>query len=70
MLRSISWRKLMHKFRRLGFEGPRPGSSHFLMKKGEHKVIIPDPHGGDISKGLVARMLREAGISEEEWENA
>jgi hypothetical protein len=38
------------------------------MLKGTDRVIIPNPHKGDISKNLLARLLREAGISREEWE--
>jgi hypothetical protein len=38
------------------------------MRKGEVVVRLPNPHGGDISTGLLARLLREAGISREEWE--
>jgi hypothetical protein len=30
-------------------------------------VIIPNPHEGDISVGLLARLLRQAGVSREEW---
>lgn len=29
---------------------------------------IPNPHQGDISRGLLTRILRQAGISREEWE--
>jgi hypothetical protein len=38
------------------------------MRKGDITVIVPDPHRGDISKALLARLLRQAGISREEWE--
>jgi hypothetical protein len=31
---------------------------------------IPNPHGADISVDLLARILRQAGISREEWLNA
>jgi predicted RNA binding protein YcfA (HicA-like mRNA interferase family) len=41
------------------------------MVKGEKKIRIPNPHGsGDVSIGLVKEILRQAGISESEWETA
>jgi predicted RNA binding protein YcfA (HicA-like mRNA interferase family) len=41
------------------------------MIKGRNKIRIPNPHGtGDIHVGLVKEILRQAGISGEEWDNA
>ena len=34
------------------------------------RLRIPNPHAGDLDTGLVARILREAGISKEEWDSA
>ena len=62
----ISWRKLVQKFRNLGFDGPYSGGRHLFMVKGEMKLGIPNPHRGDISKHLVAEILRQAGISSKE----
>jgi predicted RNA binding protein YcfA (HicA-like mRNA interferase family) len=68
---SISRRKLIRKFRSLGFTGPISGRRHQFMKKGALKVRIPNPHrGGDISQSLLKEILRQAGISFEEWEKA
>ncbi|MFY9461689.1 MAG: type II toxin-antitoxin system HicA family toxin [Candidatus Sungiibacteriota bacterium] len=66
---SISWRKLVRKFRRLGFDGPYAGGRHLFMKKSDLKVIIPNPHHLDIPKNLVVEILRQAGISNKEWED-
>jgi hypothetical protein len=38
------------------------------MKKGKLKLPIPNDHGSDISIGLLSRLLRRAGVTEEEWE--
>ena len=70
MPKNISWRKLVQKFKRLGFDGPYSGGRHLFMAKKELKVHIPNPHRGDISKELVAEILRQAGISNDNWENA
>jgi predicted RNA binding protein YcfA (HicA-like mRNA interferase family) len=68
MVRSIAWRKLVRKFRRLGFDGPYSGGRHLFMVKGSLRVHIPNPHRGDISQYLVAEILRQAGINPKYWE--
>lgn len=68
MPKNISGRKLIQKFRRLGFEGPYSGGRHLFMVKDELKVRIPNPHGGDISRYLLSEILRQANISSKEWD--
>jgi predicted RNA binding protein YcfA (HicA-like mRNA interferase family) len=67
MLKNISWKKLVERFRELGFDGPYSGGRHLFMIKDSLKVRIPNPHTGDISKHLLAEILRQAGISRDEW---
>lgn len=38
------------------------------MVKGNSTLTIPNPHGGDIGRELLTRILRQAGITREEWE--
>jgi hypothetical protein len=38
------------------------------MRRGAHRIAIPHSHEGVISRGLVARILRDADVSREEWE--
>ncbi|MDO8672353.1 MAG: type II toxin-antitoxin system HicA family toxin [Dehalococcoidia bacterium] len=64
----ISHRDLVRTLRELGFVGPIAGTRHAFMIKGTLKLRIPNPHQGDISRDLLARILREAGISHDEWE--
>lgn len=54
--------------RQLGFEGPYSGSKHQFMVKDDITVRIPNPHKGDIGKGLLAEILRQAEIEKDEWE--
>jgi predicted RNA binding protein YcfA (HicA-like mRNA interferase family) len=70
LLRPISRRELIVKLRTLGFLGPRAGSKHGFMVKGTLKVRIPNPHGSDISVELLRLILRQAGITPEEWNAA
>ena len=53
--------------RELGFDGPYAGGRHPQMRRGNVTVIIPNPHEGEISVGFLARLLRQAGITREEW---
>lgn len=69
MPRNISWRNLVQKFRRLGFDGPYSGGRHLFMAKGDLKVRIPNPHRGDISKHLVLEILKQAGITSKQWDD-
>jgi hypothetical protein len=47
--------------------GPYSGGKHPQMRRDDLTVIIPNPHEGDISVGLLSRLLRQAGVSREEW---
>lgn len=66
-LTPVSWYNLVRRLRELGFDGPYAGGKHPQMRRGEMTLIIPNPHQGDISAGLLQRILRQAGISREEW---
>jgi hypothetical protein len=39
-----------------------------FMVRGDVTLRLPNPHRGDIGKGLLARLLRQAAITKEEWE--
>ena len=62
--------ELIRKLRKLGFKGPFSGGKHSYMKREKDKQIIPNPHGKDISSVLVKEMLKQSGISVEEWLDA
>lgn len=65
---SIKRRDLIRYLKQLGFDGPYTGKSHQFMLRGNVRLIVPNPHKGDISKNLLAEILRQAGVSREEWE--
>ena len=65
---SISRGDLIRRLRFLGFDGPISGTRHQLMRRGNRVVFLPNPHGGDIGAGLLARVLRQAGVGRDEWE--
>ena len=67
---NISRKELIRKFKVLGFSGPYSGKKHQFMKKGPLKIRIPNPHTGDISLGLVKRIIRQADITDKQWDGA
>jgi len=64
----ISRQKLIAYLRQAGFEGPVAGSRHAMMWRESRRVAIPNPHRGEIGRDLLARILRQAEITREEWE--
>ncbi len=65
---SIKRTDFIRLLRQLGFEGPYAGGKHPLMIKGTLTIRIPNPHRGDIGVELLTRILRQAHITKEEWE--
>ena len=63
----VNRKTLIQCFRRLGFAGPYSGGKHQFIVRGTVTVRIPNPHQGDIGQELLARILRQAGVSKSEW---
>jgi len=40
------------------------------MVRGHLVLTLPNPHGGEISVELLKRILKQASIRQQEWENA
>jgi len=59
---------LIKALKRSGFEGPYTGGKHEFLIRGELRLVLPNPHRNEISKDLLARILRQANISRKEWE--
>ncbi|MGC8719368.1 MAG: type II toxin-antitoxin system HicA family toxin [Thermodesulforhabdaceae bacterium] len=59
--------ELIRKLKKLGFDGPYPGGRHDYMKRGKFRLIIPNPHRGEIDPVVIKEILRQAGISADEW---
>jgi hypothetical protein len=38
------------------------------MVKGQVKLIVPNPHPGDISRDFMIKLLQQAEIDRNEWE--
>ncbi len=59
---------MIASLRKFGFAGPFAGGKHEFMQRGELSLTIPNPHGRDVGPNLLAKVLRQAGISREDWE--
>jgi predicted RNA binding protein YcfA (HicA-like mRNA interferase family) len=71
MPKPIKRRELIRRLRTFEFAGPEPGGKHETMVHPDgRKIRIPNPHRGDLDWTLVKLVIREAGITSEEWDAA
>jgi predicted RNA binding protein YcfA (HicA-like mRNA interferase family) len=66
-LKPVTWFEFVRRLKELGFEGPFYGGKHPKMKRGNLVLTIPNKHVGTIGVGFLNRLLKQAGISKEEW---
>ncbi len=67
-LTPVSRRVFIQRLRRMGFEGPYSGGRHEFMLRDDRRLILPNPHRSVVDASLLARLLRQAGISREDWQ--
>ena len=61
---------MIEKLRKLGFEGPFPGGRHSRMVNLKTGQIVPIPvHSKEIGVGLIREIIRQVGVSRDEWLN-
>jgi predicted RNA binding protein YcfA (HicA-like mRNA interferase family) len=66
-LTPVSWQELVKRLRALGFEGPFAGGKHLFMLKGALRLTLPNPHKQAVGVALLAKILKQAGVSRDEW---
>ncbi len=64
----VKRKNLIRVLKKLGFEEPYSGGKHQFMLMNEITIRVPNPHQKDIGRDLLTRVLRQAGISKDEWE--
>jgi len=64
----ISRLEFIRRMLKLGFEGPYVGGKHEFLLRGTQRLTLPNPHQGEISVDLLGRLLRQANVSRQEWE--
>jgi len=63
--------EFIRKLRKLGYDGPFAGGKHsYMTKEGHPTVTIPNPHEGEVSVGLLAKILRDALIDRDDFQKA
>lgn len=67
--KAIKRNDLVFYLKKLGFKGPYSGGKHQYMTKENFRLTLPNPHQKDISPSLLARILRQAKISKDQWNN-
>lgn len=68
-IKPIKRRELIQYLKKAGFEGPFSGGKHQFMQKDNLTIRIPNPHDTDIDKSFLMKILKQAEISKEDWEN-
>ena len=68
MPKPISRRDLIRRLRIFGWSGPYGGGRHQAMEKDRRSLPIPNPHGKDIDWTLTKRILKQANIDPQQWE--
>jgi predicted RNA binding protein YcfA (HicA-like mRNA interferase family) len=66
--KAIKLRDLIATLKKAGFQGPYAGGKHQYLVKEQLRLTIPNPHQGDISVGLLSKILKQANISRADWE--
>ena len=66
-LAPIPRRKSIQRLYELGFAGPFAGGKHPQIKRSELTIIGPNEHEGDLGPSFLQRLLKQAGISRDEW---
>ncbi len=66
-LTPVSWKELVHGLQRCGYEGSFSGGKHLYMIRDSIRLTIPNPHKSIISVDLLTRLLKQAGISRDDW---
>ena len=66
-LAAVSRRDLLRRLKQLGFEGPYSGGRHEFLVRGSTRLVLPNPHRQEVGVDLLVRILRQAGVTREEW---
>lgn len=66
-LSPVSWVRFVKRLHELGFSGPYQEGRHPYMIRREVSITIPNPHGEDVSPDLLQRILKQAGVSRNDW---
>jgi len=67
-LKQIKARELVAALKRAGFEEHDQTGSHLILVNEEEDLQTSVPiHGGDVGRGLLKKILKQANLTEEEF---
>jgi predicted RNA binding protein YcfA (HicA-like mRNA interferase family) len=67
-LPALTARQVVQALRRAGFVADRQRGSHlFLFHEGRRQSTVVPMHGGDLKRGLLKGIIKQAGLTEEEF---
>ena len=61
--------EVARKLRRLGFVERMAKGGHRLYTHPDGRIVVVPFHSGELPKGTFQRILRDAGLTEEEFHN-
>lgn len=64
----VSGEEAVKAFKKLGFDFLRQKGCHAILRRGSQGCVIPMHH--EISQGTLRGILKQGGVSEEEFRNA
>ena len=64
----LSGAKIVRALEKLGFVVARQSGSHIVMKRGDQGCVVPNHK--EVKIGTVSGVLRQAGVSTEEFSKA
>ncbi len=60
--------KIIKVLRKIGFEVKRQRGSHVILKNSEGTIVVIPVHNGEkVGRGLLLKIIRQAGITKEEF---
>ena len=69
MPKPIKHRELVRRFQKLGWQGPYQRGKHPFLVKDSHRLTIPNPHDGEVDWSLMKRILKQADVTPQQWED-
>lgn len=60
-------RELLRFLKRQGYREVRQSGSHLILEHAERQMVVIPMHRGDLPKGLLLRILKDAGFTLEEF---
>lgn len=60
-------KQFLRFLRKHGYAEQRQSGSHLILKHRSRRMLVVPAHKGDLPRGLLLRLLKDAGFSEEEF---